>query len=129
VGVLDVELGTRTTVSPSGGKLYDLNGNPPNGSCVTANQPGWSADTDPDCNAPASFIQSTWNSAALNPGGIFTGRMAHLSVAFGTDANVIGYGFDFDHVTLTDFDLQVPDTQGCGLAPDARSGTGTSRRQ
>jgi hypothetical protein len=126
VGVQDVELGTRTAVSPSGGKLYDLVGNPPNGSCVTLNQPGWSKDTDPDCNAPANFTQSTWNSAALNPGGVFTGRKTNLSVAYGTDANLIGYGFDFDEVTLTDFDLQGPDQQGCAL-PDPGSRTGTSR--
>jgi len=53
--------------------------------------------------------------------------MANLSVAFGTDAGVNGYGFDFDQVTLTDFDLQVPDTQACGLGPDARRGSGASR--
>ena len=87
---------------------------------MTANQAGWSADTDPDCNAPASFLQSTWSSAALNPGGMFTGRKAHLSVAFGTDALVNGYGFDFDQVTLTDFDLQVPDTQACTVKPVIR---------
>ena len=112
--------GTRTTVSPDGGKLYDLPRAPPNGACVTANQAGWSADTDPDCNAPAAFHQSTWSAAALNPGGMFTGRKAHLEVAYGTDPLVIGFGFDFDQVTLTNFDLQIPDVQVCTVKPVIR---------
>jgi hypothetical protein len=117
VGVVDSAAGTRTTVSPDGGKLYDLDESAPNGACVTANQPGWSADTDPDCEAPASFNLSTWSAGALNPGGAFTGRKTHLEVAYGTDPLVNGYGFDFDHVELTSFDLQIPDAQSCAVTP------------
>ena len=78
---------------------------------MTLNQAGWAADTDTDCTATAPFTQSTWSSPALNPGGLFTGRKAQLEVAYATDPGANGYGFDFDQVTLTNFDLQVADTQ------------------
>lgn len=119
VGVVDVDLGTRTTVSPDGGKLYDLPDGAPNGVCVTGNQAGWSVDTDPDCNAPATFTRSSWSPAALNPDGTFTGRKTQLQVAYGTDPLAHGWGFDFDHVRLTDFDLQIPDGQACTVEPGA----------
>jgi hypothetical protein len=117
VGIVDTVTGARTTVSPDGGTLYDLAPNSPNGACVTLNQAGWSADTDPDCAAPATFNSSSWSAAALNPGGGFTGRKTQLEVAYGTDPLANGYGFDFDQVRLTNFDLQVPDTQACTIAP------------
>jgi trimeric autotransporter adhesin len=117
VGIVDVSAGTRTTVFPDGGKAYDLAPDSPNGACVTMNQAGWSADTDPDCQGPATFNRSTWSPAALNPGGAFTGRKAQLEIAYGTDPFANGYGFDFDQVRLTNFDLQVPDAQSCTVAP------------
>src|SRR5262249_40939341 len=92
VGVIDVDNVSRTTVVPNGGKLYDLAPNTPNGACVTLNQAGWAADTDPDCDATGvAFNQSSWSSGALNPGGIFTGRKAQLEVAYGTDPGANGY--------------------------------------
>jgi hypothetical protein len=119
VGVVDVSAGTRTTVSPDGGKAYDLAPGAENGTCGTLNQAGWSADTDPDCAAPATFNRSTWSPGALNPGGAFSGRKTQLEVAYGTDPLANGYGFDFDQVRLTNFDLQIPDAQACTIQPGA----------
>jgi hypothetical protein len=114
VGVLDVDKNTRTAVSPDSGKLYDLAPGAPNGTCSTTNQAGWSADTDPDCNATGvAFQNSGWSAGALNPGGMFTGRKTKLEIAYGTDPLANGYGFDFDHVRLTNFDIQIPDVQAC----------------
>jgi hypothetical protein len=114
VGVVDVDNNTRTAVSPDSGKLYDLAPGAPNGTCGTTNQAGWSADTDPDCNATGvAFQNSGWTAGALNPGGQFTGRKVKLEVAYGTDPLANGYGFDFDQVRLTNFDIQTPDVQAC----------------
>ena len=120
VGVLDAAAGTRTTIIPDGGKAYDLAPGAENGTCGTLNQAGWSADTDTDCEAPATFNSSSWSAGALNPGGGFTGRRTHLEVAYGTDPLANGFGFDFDEVVLTSFDLQIPDAQSCTVTP-ARS--------
>jgi hypothetical protein len=119
VGLFDIAAGTRTTVSPNGGDLYDLAPGAANGNCETTQQAGWSADTDADCTAGAAFQASTWTAAALNPGGAFTGRSVRLSVNYGTDAGANGYGFHFDNVVLTNFQEAVPDVQpntcsGCG---------------
>jgi hypothetical protein len=79
-------------------------------------------DTDPDCNATGvAFTQSTWTAGAVNPGGAFTGRRTQLEVAYGTDPLLSGYGFDFDQVRLTNFDLQIPDAQACAVQPVNRS--------
>ncbi len=121
VGVFDLAAGTRTPVSPNGGKLYDLATGAPNGNCDTTAQAGWSADTDADCTATAAFLSSTWTSAALNPGGTFTGRSAQLSVNYGTDPAANGFGFHFDDVVLANFEEAVPDAQACALAPVAGS--------
>ena len=82
-------------------------------SLLPRSQAGWYKDTNPDCVAPPTFNQSTWTPAALNPGGMFTGRKAQLQVAYGTDPLAHGFGFDFDQVLLTNFDLQIPDAQAC----------------
>jgi hypothetical protein len=122
VGVVDVDAATRTTVLPDGGKLYDLPPGAANGTCGTTLQAGWSADTHPDCDATGvAFAQSTWTAGAVNPGGAFTGRKTQLEVAYGTDPLANGYGFDFDQVRLTNFDLQIPDAQACAVQPINRS--------
>jgi uncharacterized repeat protein (TIGR01451 family) len=108
VGVLDTEAGTRTTIVPTGGRLYDLAPGAPNGACVTSGQGGWAGT---NTGFPNSWAQSTWTPAALNPGGAFTGRRTRLEVAYGTDPALNGQGFDFDQVTLTNFDLQAPDAR------------------
>ena len=115
VGIFDVSTGARTAVNPDGGDLYDLNPGAANGSCGTELQGGWSADTDADCIAGAAFQASTWTSAALNPGGMFTNRTARLSVNYGTDPGANGYGFHFDNVVLGNFLEGVPDAQACTL--------------
>ena len=117
VGVLTLDNNVRTAVSPSGGDLYDLPTGAPNGACATLEQAGWSADTDADCTPDAPFVSSTWTSAALNPGNVFSGRPARLAVHFGTDAAANGWGFQFDDVVLTNFQEQVPDGQACAFAP------------
>ena len=64
----------------------------------------------------AAIVASSWNSAALNPNGQFTGRSAQLSVNFGTDAGANGWGFHFDDVVLTNFQEAIPDAQACAVA-------------
>ena len=117
VAVRDFATGARTTISPTLGKIYDLPPGTPNGSCVTEGQAGWAG------NVP-TFVASVWPATALNPGGAFTGRTAQLEVAYGTDSAISGTGFDFDEVTLTNFDLLVPDAQTdtCALQQVAPAG-------
>jgi hypothetical protein len=112
--VIDASTAERTTIVPDGGKLYDLPPGSPNGACATGGQAGWSADTDPDCDAGNTpFVRSTWSSDALNPGNRFRDRNVYLSVAYGTDPAAFGWGFDFDEPTLTNIQLQVQDAQQC----------------
>jgi hypothetical protein len=108
VGVVDLALGTRTVVSPSSGTLYSVPANPtPNfTACELGGQAGWNG-TSPGYPA---FAASNWTSAALNPGGVFTGRAAQLEIRYGTDPLLHPEGFDFDQVVITNFDQQVPDT-------------------
>jgi hypothetical protein len=112
VGVNDILAGSRTTIIPSGGRPYDLAPGAPNGACVTGNQAGWSA-----ANPAPTFAQSTWNSGAVNPGGVFTNRLVQLDVAYGTDPAANGAGFDFDEVVLTNFDEVVADAQQNACVP------------
>lgn len=102
VGLKDLATGARTTISPDGGRLYEAFG--PNGVCATQNQPGWAG-------LGLGFQTSNWSSAALNPGGAFTGKPVKLDVAYGTDTNLSLTGFQFDQVTLTNFEHQGPDAQ------------------
>ena len=103
-----------------GGKLYDLPPNSPNGACVTLNQAGWAADTDADCDPPDTFTRSSWRPGALNPGGVFNGHKAYLEVAYATDPLAHGWGFDFDQVSMDNFDLQTPDHQVCNAPKSNR---------
>ena len=109
VGLHDVLAGQRTTAVPDGGRLYDASG--PNGVCVTNGQRGWSGVGIP-------FAASNWSSSALAAAGS-AGRRLRLSIGYGTDPNTEGTGFQFDRVTLTNFDLQVPDTRSnvCVIEP------------
>jgi hypothetical protein len=130
VGIFQPGNGSRTTVIPDGGKLYDLPPGAPNGVCETNGQAGWSADTDVDCTPPAGttgFLTSSWTANALNPGGQFTGKSAQLSVNFGTDPAANGWGFHFDNVVLTNFLEAVPDAQAC-LAPEGNARAAGSTR-
>jgi len=111
VGLQDLDAQTRSPMSPDGGRTYNASG--PNGACVTAGQPGW-AGPGP------GFLESTWSAGALNPGGAFIGRVVRLDVAYGTDPLFSLAGIQFDEVTLTDFQEQVPDAQtdDCPTDPD-----------
>jgi len=110
VGLRDIAAGTRTTIVPTGGRLYELAPGAPNGFCVTNGQAGW-AGSQP------TFAVSNWNSAATNPGGAFTGKMVNIEVAYGTDGGLSLAGLDFDEVTLTNFEELVPDAQNDACVP------------
>lgn len=103
VGIFDIASGERAVVSPDSGRLYEASG--PNGTCDTAGQPGWA-----DVNA--TWGTSTWSSGALGVAlGGPAGELVQLHIYYGTDPLDQGFGFHFDEVTLTDFDLQQPDAQ------------------
>ncbi len=106
VGLFDIETEGRATVSPDGGRLYNASG--PNGVCVTSGQPGW-AGPGP------GFLPSTWSATALGAADL-SGRRLRLDVGYGTDPLVEGAGFQFDEVTVTNFELQVPD-QSSNVCP------------
>ncbi len=110
VGLLDVASGNRTTVAPDGGRTYNAAG--PNGVCVTQGQPGWAG-------AGPGFLPSIWSAEALRSAE-FAGKRVRLDVAYGTDPSVELQGFQFDELTLTDFELQSPDAASnvCPAPPD-----------
>jgi trimeric autotransporter adhesin len=122
VGVLDQLLGTRTVISPSSGTTYTVPQAPTPlyAECQLGGQAGWNA-TSPGYPA---FAASNWTSAALNPGGVFTGRRAQLEIRYGTDFGLHLEGFDFDQVTLTNVDVQGPDTQNNTCAAQAAEANG-----
>ena len=90
----------RIVVSPSSGRPYNASGG--GESCGLGN-PGWAASFP-------TWAASSWTPAALGLPGI-AGEPLRLSIRYGTDASVSGSGFRFDQVTLTNFDLKVPDAQ------------------
>ncbi|MGH9360583.1 MAG: hypothetical protein ACRD2T_01605, partial [Thermoanaerobaculia bacterium] len=99
VGLRDKSTGGRTTIVPDGGRLYNASG--PAGSCVTQGQEGWSG-------AGLGFLESTWSAAVLAPEA---GRVVSIEVGYGTDPLFELDGFQFDEVTLTNFEAQGPDGQ------------------
>ena len=113
-----IEGGVRTLVEPDSGRLYNTDQN--NGSCVTANQEGW-ADLMP------TWASSGFSAAALGSVSL-VGRFVRLDVAYATDELVEGDGFRFDHLTLTDVETQMPDSQSdfcavaCNVDPDCDDG-------
>jgi hypothetical protein len=111
VGIFDVATGARTTIVPTGGRPYTYDPGTTGGACVTENQAGWA--TSPT-NPGTPFDVSSWSSAALGP---HAGTRKRIDVAYGTDPAAAGAGFQFDEVTLTNFDLQVADTSNDACAP------------
>jgi hypothetical protein len=101
VGIYDPVSGTRTTVDPDGGRLYNASG--ANGSCELTGENGWGGTMD-------TWAQSTWSVTALGSEAL-AGQPIQLDVRYGTDPLEHGFGFHFDQVTLTNVDLQVPDAQ------------------
>ena len=108
-GIFDPATGGRTTIVPDGGRLYNASGT--GGVCVTSGEPGW--------NGPGpAFLPSSWSATALGASAL-AGRMVRLDLAYGTDPLVEGTGFQFDEVTLTNFELQVADktSDSCPAPP------------
>ena len=101
VGLLDTATGGRTAVSPSGGRLYNASG--ANGTCGTTGQAGWAG-------SGTSWTSSSWSATALSSAAN-AGKLLQLDVRYGTDGAAQGFGFHFDQVTLTNFNLQVADAQ------------------
>ncbi len=56
-----------------------------------------------------TWASSSFNAAALDSAGI-AGDFVQLDIRYGTDSGLHLDGFQFDEVTVTDVDLQVPDT-------------------
>ena len=100
--------GVRSLVEPDSGRLYNASG--PFGTCVTANQNGW-AD-----------INTTWASSGFSATALgsvsLAGEVIQLDIAYGTDELEHGDGFRFDQLTLTDVEIQLPDSQSDACAPE-----------
>ena len=100
--------GVRSLVEPDSGRLYNASG--PFGTCVTASQNGW-AD-----------IQTTWASSGFSATALgsvsLAGEFIQLDIAYGTDELEHGDGFRFDQLTLTDVEIQLPDSQSDTCAPE-----------
>jgi len=116
--VYNVQTGQRTVVTPSSGRPYQVPDGSANGSCGTSGQAGWNATTP---GYPSLWYDVVFNSAALNPGGVFSGVPIRLEINYGTDGSVAGHGIQFDEVKVTNFYGQGPDQQ-----PDVCSGTAVS---
>jgi hypothetical protein len=101
----------RSIKDPDGGRLYNANG--AGAVCVTAGGNGWASSS-------TSWAPSTWSASALGAAAA-AGDPVHIDVAYGTDGAVVGRGFWFDSVTLTNFTGQGPDAQ-----IDSCSGTNTA---
>ncbi len=103
LGVLQGD-GTRTLITPDSGRLYNADSNGA-GNYSGCNDPeeGWAG-------ASPSWASSGYTSGALQA-GTFAGQLTQLEIIFGTDGAANARGFWFDQVTLTNFDLQVADTQ------------------
>jgi hypothetical protein len=102
VGRVNNSTGVRTVINPSGGRLYNASaGN--FDACGLANNEGWAASSP-------TWAPSTWDAAALGSATV-AGQPIRLNVKYGTDGAANGFGFRFDQVTLTNFNLQVPDAQ------------------
>lgn len=77
-----------------------------------------------DAGASAtSWASSSWSATALNSAANAS-ALRQPEVRYGTDALSQGYGFWFDQVTLTNFNLQVADslTNNCGSLPVCGNG-------
>jgi hypothetical protein len=95
------EDGERNSVDPDGGRLYNASGD--GATCVTGGQNGWA--TSQPTWAPSSFSATALESAGR------AGQSVQLDVAYGTDVAVVGDGFRFDEVTVTDVEILVADGQ------------------
>ena len=92
--------GARAVVSPTSGRAYNASGG--GGVCGLNNTPGWA-----DVNA--TWGAAGWTSTALGLPAI-AGDPIRLSIKYGTDAGANDFGFRFDQLTLTNFNLKIADT-------------------
>ncbi len=99
-GIRPLGSASRTLVTPNAGRLYNASGT--GGSCGTDFEGGWGG-------AAASWASSSWDATALQS-ATFAGQLVQLEVRYGTDPSANGFGFRFDQVTLTNVDLEGPDT-------------------
>lgn len=98
----DAGTSATTLLTPSSGRGYQASG--VGGTCGTANQAGWAG------TANQSWAASNWSSGALQTGTL-ANKPGHLVIRYGTDPGDHRDGFRFDVVSMTNFDLQVADTQ------------------
>jgi len=95
------EDGARNSVDPDGGRLYSASG--AGAVCVTAGQNGWA-------NSNPTWASSSFSAGALDSAGR-AGQTVQIDVAYGTDVAVVGDGFRFDQLTVTDVEFLVADGQ------------------
>lgn len=96
--------GTRSVVTPDGGRGYDTLSPDAYGGCNTGEH-GWAGTS-----AGTTWGSSTFSAAALGSGGL-SGDLTQIEVVYSTDEAAVERGFAFDQVTLTNIDLEVEDTQ------------------
>ena len=101
--VTTAQSGTRISVDPDSGRMYDASG--PGATCITIDQNGWAGSAN-------SWASSGWSASALDSAAL-AGRIVQLDVAYGTDPAVTGKGFWFDQVTAGDVQFLVADVQPC----------------
>jgi hypothetical protein len=93
--------GTRNPVEPSSGRLYNA---------VPGSQYSGCNDTTGWAGSFPTWAQSSFSAAALGSAG-HANTPVQIEVTYSTDPLEHFRGFAFDQVTLTNFQLQVPDTQ------------------
>jgi hypothetical protein len=101
IGIFNPANGSRTLVSPDGGRTYNASG--ANGTCGTSNQNGFGG-------VMTTWAESTFSAGALGSAGL-AGMPIQLDVRYGTDPLEHGLGFRFDQVTVTNVDMLVADAQ------------------
>ena len=100
--------GVRSLVEPDSGRLYNASG--PFGSCVTEDLSGWA-------DIKTTWVSSGFSATALDSVSL-AGEIIQLDIAYGTDELEDGDGFWFDQLTLTDVEIQLPDSQSDACAPE-----------
>ena len=103
------ENGARNSVDPDGGRTYNASG--AGATCVTVGQNGWAA-------SQPTWASSGFSATALDSAGR-AGTTVQIDVAYGTDVAVVGDGFRFDRLTVTDVEFLVADAQSdsCTCTP------------
>jgi hypothetical protein len=120
VGLIDETTGSRTVISPDGGRTYNASGGNPDDNACTNLEGGWAS-------AGPAWMESTWSPTALGAAD-FAGMPVRLSVRNGTDSITSLVGFWFDEVRLTNVLLAGPDSQPnvCNRPPDAVNDAATT---